>query len=98
MTSGINTPINTPSPFITYRNHLLHDYGAARFLKNVLLSLYNGSPVALTGCSYLDEKHLPIFLAIIKSYTERGELDEAFMSLADELLKRRADPMVTDCG
>jgi len=79
------------SPFITHRNKVLGNYGAANFLQSVVLAMYNGQAlkVGLNGLTNLDCNHLTAFLEMTTSYARNGENDLAFLALACECLELR---------
>jgi len=76
------------SPFITHRNKVLGNYGAACFLRSVVLAMYNGQghKVGLSGLTNLDRTHLTAFLELTNSYARHGENDDLFLALAVECL------------
>lgn len=71
------------SPFLTHKEILLSGYGAARTLRNITLSLWNGNnwPVALHRVNGLDERHFGIALELITWYRRYGEDDPHFMDV-----------------
>jgi hypothetical protein len=77
------------SPFITHRNKVLGNYGAASFLRSVVLAMYNGQvhKIGLSGLTNLDGIHLAAFLELTSAYSHHGENDEAFLALASECLE-----------
>jgi hypothetical protein len=69
------------SPFLTHKEILLQGYGAARTLRNITLSLWNGNhwPVDMSRVSGLDERHFAIAVELITWYRQHGENDPDFM-------------------
>ena len=79
------------SPFLTHRNKVLGNYGAADFLRSVVLAMYNGHShkVSLSGLTNLDRDHITAFLELTSSYARHGENDDLFLALACECLELR---------
>lgn len=71
------------SPFLTHRHILLNGYGAARWLRRLTLSLWNGNtwPTDMSGIAGLDEEHFAIAIELLAWYRKYGENDPDFMSI-----------------
>ena len=76
------------SPFVRYRREILADNETAGHLRALVLALYTDSHVDLsTLLSEADDHHVRIALECIASYSQYGEIDTFFMSLAAELFE-----------
>ena len=75
------------SPFLTHKEILLGGYGAARWLRRLTLSLWNGHawPADLSGLAGLDERHFQIALELLTWYRQYGEDDRDFMATVEEV-------------
>jgi hypothetical protein len=75
------------SPFIRHRQEILRPGDSARNLRALVMNLYNGRrPLNLSSLFMNAEAaHTRIALECIVSYTEYGENDTFFMSLASEV-------------
>ena len=71
----------------------LGDYETAGRLRALVLNLYGGAEANLSLLFWhADERHTRIALECIVSYSQYGENDTFFMSLAQEIVeKRQAD-------
>lgn len=77
----------TASPFVRYRREILGHYETAGRLRALVLNLYGGAECNLSQLfSHADEHHTRIALECIASYTQYGENDTFFMSLASEII------------
>lgn len=77
-----------PSPFSEHAELVLKgQYSTAQWLKNLVLSLWNGRlyPIGMSGLGRCDARHAAIAVSFIQHYAEHGEADEAFMRLARTL-------------
>ena len=84
------------SPFIRHRQEILRPGDSARNLRALVMNLYNGRPVNLSALFLNAESaHVRIALECIVSYTEYGENDTFFMSLASEVCDRDFGNTVT---
>ena len=81
------------SPFIRHRDVILGRYSTATWLQRVVMSLWNGGiyPVRLDRVGGCDRHHQLVALELIEHYASHGENDDAFMSLAKEILQRWDD-------
>lgn len=76
------------SPFIRYRREILANNDTAGHLRALVLALYTDSHVDLsTLLSEADDHHVRIALECIASYSQYGQVDTFFMSLAAELFE-----------
>lgn len=77
------------SPFLTHKEILLSGYGAARWLRRLTLSLWNGYawPADLSGLAGLDERHFQIALEFLTWYRQYGEDDRYFIAAAEAARK-----------
>jgi len=75
------------SPFAEYRPEIMGGYGVAEKLRELVLHLYNhNNPIDLGGLLVsADKRHREIIIELLKSYAERGESDDLFMDLAEEI-------------
>lgn len=81
----------TASPFVRYRREILGHYETAGRLRALVLNLYGGAECNLSHLFWhADEHHTRIALECIASYTQYGENDTFFMSLASELMEKLA--------
>lgn len=77
------------SPFIRYRREILGEYETAGRLRALVLNLYGGAEANLSLLFWhADERHTRIALECIVSYSQYGENDTFFMSLAQELIEK----------
>ena len=77
----------TASPFIRYRREILGHYETASRLRALVMNLWGGQPANLSLLFMgADEHHTRIALECINHYTQYGENDTFFMSLASEIL------------
>jgi hypothetical protein len=79
------------SPFVTHRDKVLGHYSTAKWLRKLVLAMWNGHdyPVGLSPLAGLDENHAKAAADMMLSYSRRGEGDLAFMALAEECLARQ---------
>lgn len=75
------------SPFLTHRDKILGKYGAATFLRSVVMAMWNGGgyPTGLSSIRNLDRQHFEAFLQMVNAYHRDGESDAHFMALANEI-------------
>ena len=74
------------SPFLRYRSEFFGHYETAGRLRALVMNLYCGRPANLSALFQgADEHHTRIALECIASYTQYGENDTFFMTLADEI-------------
>lgn len=79
------------SPFVRYRREILGQYETAGRLRALVLNLYGGAEVNLSHLFWhADEQHTRIALECIVSYTQYGENDTFFMTLASEIMEKLA--------
>ena len=80
------------SPFTTHKNVILGHYSTAAFLRMVVMSMWNGTDykVGLSQVASLDEPHYKVFQDILRQYREKGEMDPAFIELAQAIRERMA--------
>lgn len=85
--------MSNESPFSRHRDLVLGYYGTASWLRAVVLALWSGStnPVSLSRIGGVDERHFNAFLEMLRHYWQFGENDDAFMSLAQEVLARHEE-------
>lgn len=84
--SELGKEIRFTSPFLRHRQEILRPGESAGNLRALTLNLYNGRPVNLSALFLNAEAaHVRIALECIVSYTEYGENDTFFMSLASEI-------------
>lgn len=75
------------SPFVRYRREILGQYETAGRLRNLVLNLYGGAECNLSQLFWhADQLHTRIALECIVSYTQYGENDTFFMTLASEIM------------
>lgn len=80
------------SPFIRYRREILGEYETAGRLRALVLNLWGGAPCNLSALFWnADERHARIALECIASYSQYGENDTFFMSLAAEIAEAQND-------
>lgn len=80
------------SPFIRYRREILAQGDTAERLRNLTLNLWGGSQVNLSQLFWhADEHHTRIALECIASYSQYGENDTFFMTLAGEIAEARME-------
>lgn len=79
------------SSFAEYRAEIMGGYGVAAKLRELVLHLYNSNnPIDLAGLlRSADKKHREIVIELLKSFAERGENDDYFMALAEEIRDSR---------
>ena len=79
------------SSFAEYREEIMGGYGVAAKIRELVLHLYNSNnPIDLAGLlRSADKRHREIVIELIKSYAERGENDDYFMTLAVEIRDSR---------
>lgn len=79
------------SPFVTHRDKVLGYYSTASWLRQLVLAMWNGAdyPVGLSSLASLDDNHAKAAFDMLLSYRQRGEVDPAFMALAQECLSRQ---------
>lgn len=78
------------NPFEKHRDKVLGQYSTAKWLREVVLSLYSGGyPATLTRISNADDNHRKAFFEMVEYYAQHGENDAAFMSLAQECIEMR---------
>ncbi len=77
---------DSKSPFVTHRSKILGQYGAAEWLRDAVLSMWNGSTykVGLSKLVNLDDEHFRALSEMLDSYRRHGENDPAFMKIAEE--------------
>lgn len=74
------------SPFLRYRREILGDYETAVRLRAMVMNLWGGRPANLSLLfHHADEQHTRIALECIASFTQYGENDTFFMTLASEI-------------
>jgi len=78
------------SPFLMHRDKVLGYYGAASWLRQFVLAMWNGKgyPVGLSQFRGLDRYHADAAFDMLAAYRKHGENDQAFMSLAEECRAR----------
>jgi hypothetical protein len=78
------------SAFITHSDKVLGHYSTASWLRQLVLAMWNGDDyqVGLSKLASIDNEHFSAALAMIQSYHQYGESDQAFMNLAAECQKR----------
>ena len=83
----------TESPFITHRAKVLGRYSTAKWLRGVVMSLYNGRayPVGLSQLTNTDTEHFTAFTEMVVHYRRAGEGDAALHDLAGEILKMQEE-------
>ena len=72
------------SPFLTHKNVLMNDYGAAKILRRATLSMWNGQayPFDFSRIILLDQMHMKIFVELTIHYNLNGENDKDFLEIA----------------
>lgn len=76
------------SPFLRYRREILGHYETAQRLRALTMNLWGGQPANLSELFMAaDPHHTRIALECINHYTQYGENDTFFMSLASEILE-----------
>lgn len=84
--TGINGEIRITSPFLRYRPEFFGHYETAGRLRALVMNLWGGRPVNLSALfHHADEHHTRIALECIVHFTQYGENDTFFMSLASEI-------------
>lgn len=84
--AGINSEIRVTSPFLRYRNEILGDYETAARLRAMVMNLWGGRHANLSLLfHHADEHHTRLALECIVHFTQYGENDTFFMSLASEI-------------
>ncbi len=80
------------SPFLQYRDLVMGHYSTAKWLRSLVMSLYNGSgyKVGLSHLGAIDEAHFEAAMAMLRQYRKHGENDREFMALA-ECIRARMD-------
>jgi hypothetical protein len=79
----------TASPFVRYRREILGHYETAGRLRALVLNLWGGAECNLSQLfSHADELHTRIALECIASYSQYGENDTFFMTLATEIMEQ----------
>lgn len=77
----------TASPFIRYRREILGNYETAQRLRAMVMNLWGGQPANLSQLFRgADPHHTRIALECIAHYSQYGENDTFFMTLASEIL------------
>ena len=75
------------SPFLRYRREILGKYGTASHLRALVMNLWGAQPANLSKLFMgADEHHTQIALECITHYSQYGENDTFFMTLASEIL------------
>jgi hypothetical protein len=75
------------SPFLRYRREILGHYGTANHLRAMVMNLWGGQPANLSKLFMgADEHHTRIALECIAHYSQHGENDTFFMTLASEIM------------
>ena len=84
--SAINDEIRITSPFLRYRTEFFGHYETAGRLRALVMNLWGGRPANLSALfHHADEHHTRIALECIVHFTQYGENDTFFMSLAAEI-------------
>lgn len=87
----------TASPFIRYRREILGHYETAQRLRAMVLNLWGGQPANQSLLFHgADELHTRIALECIAHYSQYGENDTFFMSLASEILENQPAVLFAD--
>lgn len=78
------------SPFTTHRSKVLGHYSTARWLRNVVLSMWNGADhqVRLDKLSSVDAEHFAAVVEMMEHFRRNGENDPAFQQLVKEVQER----------
>lgn len=85
-TGDVSRELRHASPFLRYRREFFGYYETAGRLRALVMNLYCGRPANLSALFQgADEHHTRIALECIASYTQYGENDTFFMTLADEI-------------
>lgn len=85
-TGDVSREFRHTSPFLRYRREFFGFYETAGRLRALVMNLWGGRPVNLSALFQgADEHHTRIALECIASYTQYGENDTFFMTLADEI-------------
>lgn len=85
--------MNPVSPFITHRSMVLGHYSTAKWLRGVVLALWNGraDPVGLSQLTNTDSDHFSAFISMVEHYRRFGENDPALHDLVHEIQKRQTE-------
>lgn len=76
------------SPFVRYRREILGNYETAQRLRALVMNLWGGQAANLSQLFRgADEHHTRIALECIAHYSQYGENDTFFMTLASEILE-----------
>jgi hypothetical protein len=76
------------SPFVRYRREILGHYETAQRLRAMVMNLWGGQAANLSMLFHgADELHTRIALECIAHYSQYGENDTFFMTLASEILE-----------
>lgn len=80
-----------PSPFEVHRDKVMGHYSTAEWLRNVVMSLWNGSgnPVGLSRIHNADAVHYKAFLDMLNHFRSVGEGDPALVRLVQEIEERK---------
>lgn len=79
------------SPFVRYRREIMGEYETAGRLRHLVLNLWGGAECNLSKLFWgADEHHTRIALECITCYSQYGENDTFFMSLATEIAEKLA--------
>lgn len=75
------------SPFLLYRREIFGHYETAQRLRALVMNLWGGQPANLSQLFQgADQHHTRIALECINHYSQYGENDTHFMTLASEIL------------
>lgn len=83
----ISAQDKTASPFLRYRREIFGHYETAQRLRAMVMNLWGGQPANLSLLFQgADQHHTHIALECIAHYSQYGENDTHFMTLASEIL------------
>lgn len=83
------------SPFLRYRREILGNYSTAEHLRALVMNLWGGQPANLSKLfTGADEHHTRIALECIAHYSQHGENDTFFMTLASEILDQQIEDAI----
>lgn len=90
--------VNMESVFKKYRPMVLGYYGTAAWLRQLILSMWNGAAyqVELSRIACIDSDHAQAVFDMLLSYREHGRNDREFMILAQECQDRLNEEMASD--
>jgi len=74
------------SPFITHKDKILGGYGTARWMRQLVLAMWNGDKykAGMSKLSNLDDAHFNAAIELMTWYREHGENDPDFIAVAEQ--------------